>query len=369
LFDIVVPDSNSFIGDCFVNHNTGRLSSSKPNLQQIPKGNLIRNAFITDEKRLLAAFDFGRQELRILTHITKDPLLLDIYKNGKDVHAMTGTTIWNLQHPDQSVTYEYFQYCRSLIDHFCDKNGDIKLDKIYNDKDYIEQLFQKDTIKTTDSTIIEKDVINGKGMEKIRSKAKTINFGIIYGISSMKLSEDLSVSKEEAQSYIDSFFNTYKEVAKWMKETETQIRTKMYVESILGRKRRLYEEVRSGKKWMMGRALRMAGNFQIQGTAADMTKVACINLQPLLKELDSTIILFVHDEILVDIPENLGVENLDRIKKVMCEAIPLICGMTSDCEVAIKWGQKMSNDEIESYRYLDEEEEFDEESEENFDDD
>jgi DNA polymerase-1 len=105
--------------------------------------------------------------------------------------------------------------------------------------------------------------------------------------------------------------------------------------------------LQSGDKWKIQSAFRMGCNFQIQGTAADMTKLASIKLQPLLKELDAHIVLFVHDELIFDVPENIGMDNLQRIANVMCNALPLDCGMKSDIEVGKKWGQKMSKEELE----------------------
>lgn len=328
---------------------TGRMSSSDPNLQQIPAkvGNLIRNAFVADEGRLLASIDFSSQELRILTHITKDPVLMDIYLNDKDVHSMTGVTIYNKLYND-NVTYEYFQYCRSLQDYFLNADGEIDEEKFSDE--YLKSLYEQGIITSLDKETVRKDVENGILFEKIRKNyAKSVNFGVVYGITEKGLADNLDISEEEAKSFINSFFETYKSVKAWIKATEKQVLEKGYVTTLCGRKRRLYPYLQSGDKYKIQSAFRMACNFQIQGTAADMIKIASIKLQPLLKELDAHIVLFVHDELIFDVPENIGMENLQRIADVMCNALPLDCGMKSDIEVGKRWGQKMTKEELDEF--------------------
>lgn len=327
---------------------TGRMSSSDPNLQQIPSkvGNLIRNAFVADDGRLLASIDFSSQELRILTHITKDPVLMDIYLHDKDVHSMTGTTIYNKLY-NANVTYEYFQYCRSLQDYFLDKDGNIDESKF--SEEHIKSLYSDGIINTTDREILRKDVENGIKFEKVRKNyAKSTNFGVIYGITEKGLADNIGVSEEEAKSFIEGFFETYKDVRKWVQQTEKQILEKGFVTTLCGRKRRLYPYLQTGDKWKIQTAFRMGCNSQIQGTAADQTKLASIKLQPLLKELDAHIVLFIHDEIIFDVPENIGMKNLQRIADVMCNALPLDCGLKSDIEVGKRWSQKMSKEEIDA---------------------
>jgi DNA polymerase I len=176
------------------------------------------------------------------------------------------------------------------------------------------------------------------------------NFGVVYGIQSRSLGGQLGVSEDEAQEYIDGFFDTYKGVDKWMKDIYKQVNKTKFVETLLGRKRRLYEAVDSGVKWKLHGAYRQAGNFCIQGSAADQLKLATVKLQPLLKKLDSEILLFVHDEIIFDCPENIGMENLKEMADVMCNVIQLDCGMKSDIEAGVRWNQRMSEDELEDLR-------------------
>lgn len=330
---------------------TGRMSSSEPNLQQIPAktGNFIRNAFEADEGRLLVSIDFSAQELRLLAHLSRDPVLLDIYKNNKDAHAMTAVAIWNMQHPEEQVDYDYFQYCREMTAYFQDADGNILEEKL-NDKEYIQQLYEEGKINTTDKEKLRDQAEKGKKFEKVRKAAKSVNFGIVYGISEKGLAEQLLIPEEEAKKYIESYFQTYPIVKKWINEQHKFIMKNKYVKTMLGRKRRLYKEIESKDPIEISKALRMGVNAIIQGSAADMTKLAAIKLQPLLKELDARIVLFIHDELLFDVPANIGMENLKRIADVMANALPLDCGMKCDIEAGYKWGQKMSEGEIEALK-------------------
>jgi DNA polymerase I len=326
---------------------TGRMSSSDPNLQQIPAkvGGLIRNAFVADEGRLLASIDFSGQELRVLAHITKDPVLLKIYKNDGDVHSMTAVGMWNRQNPQFKVDYDFFQYCRSMTAHFQDADGNL-IEERFTDGALITELVMKGEINTTDPKELRKQAELGIKFEKTRKSAKTVNFGIIYGMSEKGLAETLEITEDEAREYIAGYFDAYPGVKKWMEDMRKFIDKHYYTETMLGRKRRVYPEMRSGEWWLIQRAYRMGINAIIQGSSADMTKLASIKLQPLLKELDARIVLWVHDEIIFDVPENIGMENLQRIADVMCNALPLDCGLKSDIEVGKKWGQKMSKDEL-----------------------
>jgi DNA polymerase-1 len=121
---------------------------------------------------------------------------------------------------------------------------------------------------------------------------------------------------------------------------------------MMGGKRRLYDLLNSRVDWKIQKAYRMGINSIIQRTSAEMTKIAAINLQPLLKELDVKILLFIHDELILDVPENIGMDNMYRITEVMCNALPLVCGMKSDCELGYKWGQRMDKQEINAIREI-----------------
>ncbi|MGA4519290.1 DNA polymerase [Solibacillus silvestris] len=363
---------------------TGRMSCKEPNLQQIPAriGGLIRNAFISDEGRLLASIDFSGQELRLLTHITQDATLLDIYANDGDVHSMTAVGMYNRtvkteikqlmarvydiengknshlladtlielkgkisQLDKGDVSYKYFEYCRAMSGHFQDEDGKLVQER-FQDSQLITKLYEENAITTADAVQLLEEAQLGIKFEKIRKSAKTVNFGIIYGMSSMGLADTLEISVQEADEYILGYFDAYPGVKKWMNDMRKYIDRTEYTETMLGRKRRVYTEMRSEKYWLIDRAYRMGINAIIQGSAADMTKLASIKLQELLEELDVNIVLWVHDEIIFDVPENIGMENLRRIADVMCNALPLSCGLKSDIEVGRKWGQRMADNEL-----------------------
>jgi len=326
---------------------SGRMSCSNPNLQQVPSGNLIRNAFIADEGRLLASIDYSAQEIRMLTHFSQDPILIDVFQTGKDLHSILGVKIWNGKNKD--VSYDEFIYCRKIVDYFKDADGNL-LDEKFNDSKYVEELLGEGKINTQDPIVLKEDCIRGKKFEKMRKYAKSVTFGVIYGISSKGLSELLEIEANEAQEMIDSFFSLYKGVDKWIKSVHKNVKQKKFTETILGRKRRLHDDVNSNEKWRIGRAFRQGVNSIIQGSAADALKLASVKLQPLLKELDARIVMYIHDECVFDVPENIGAGGLERIAKVMSEAIPLNnVDVTTDTEVGHKWGQKMSEEEIDMF--------------------
>ena len=154
---------------------TGRMSSSSPNLQQIPArvGGLIRNAFISDENRLLASIDFSQQELRVLAHVSDDPVLLDIYKTGRDVHSMTGLGMWNKKY-NESVSYEDFEYRRGMFELFQDKDKNF-IEEKFQDTSYTDKLLKEGKIRSTDIEELKKDAELGVKYEKSRKSAKTVN--------------------------------------------------------------------------------------------------------------------------------------------------------------------------------------------------
>lgn len=328
-----------------VGTKTGRMSCNAPNLQQIPVkvGGLIRNAFIADEGRLLASIDFSQQELRVLAHITQDATLLDIYRRGLDVHSMTAVGMWNRN--NETVDYETFEYRRGMSELFQNEDGKLLLER-FADEALLTRLYLEGKIKTKNAVELQRDADLGKQYDKYRKDAKVVNFGIIYGMSEIKLAATLEISEPEAKEYINGYFDAYPGVLKWMAEQRQKMNRERFTTTMLGRKRRVYEEIESGKRWMIGRGHRMGINAVIQGSSADMVKLASVKLQELLAELDAKIVMWVHDEIIFDVPENIGMENLKRIADVMCNALPLDCGLKSDIEVGKKWGQKMSADDL-----------------------
>jgi len=225
---------------------TGRLSSSEPNLQNIPirtdVGREIRGAFIAEEGASLLSADYSQVELRVLAHMSGDPALIRTFLENEDVHTRTASEIFGLS-PDE-ITPE------------------------------------------------------------MRRKAKAVNFGIIYGISAFGLAQDIGVSNAEAKRYIDSYFARYPKVREFIDRTIEDTKTKGYVTTLLGR-RRFIPELASSTAAVRNFGERTAVNTPIQGTAADLIKLAMIHIQARIKreELRSRMILQVHDELVFEVPD------------------------------------------------------------------
>ena len=239
---------------------TGRLSSSNPNLQNIPirtdLGRKIRKAFIAEKKRLLLSADYSQIELRILAHLAEDKMLLNSFQKGEDMHAQTAEKIFNIS-PD-------------------------KVDS------------------------------------EMRRMAKAVNFGIIYGISPFGLSKNIGVSLKEAKEFIDHYFNLYKGVKPYLEQTISDAQKNGYVTTLFNRRRYL-PELASKNKQVKGFAERIAVNTPIQGSAADLIKIAMINISRKLKtkKLKSKMIMQVHDELVFEIPEEEKEIMVEMVKKEM----------------------------------------------------
>ncbi|MEE9461962.1 MAG: DNA polymerase I [Bacteroidales bacterium] len=236
---------------------TGRLSSNNPNLQNIPireeKGREIRKSFIprSDENVLLSA-DYSQIELRLMAHMSQDPLMIDAFQNGEDIHTATASKIFEV--PPEQVTKEQ------------------------------------------------------------RGKAKTANFGIIYGISAFGLAQRMNIPRTDAKQLIDSYFNTYARVREYMDEMIQTAREKGYVETMLGRRRYL-RDILSRNAVVRGFAERNAINAPIQGSAADIIKIAMIRIQEILLKNNyrTKMILQVHDELVFDVFN----KELDEVKQMV----------------------------------------------------
>lgn len=261
--------------------STGRLSSNNPNLQNIPireeRGREIRKAFIPSGKdyTILSA-DYSQIELRLMAHVSKDPSMLEAFQNNEDIHAATASKIFKI--PLADVTREQ------------------------------------------------------------RSRAKTANFGMIYGISAFGLSQRLGISRTEAKELIDGYFDTYKGVKAYMDGCVEQARKKGYVETIYGRKRYL-PDINSNNQTVRGLAERNAINAPIQGSAADIIKAAMISIHNKIQEngLKSRMIIQVHDELVFDVykPELEQMKAL--VKDSMENAIKLSVPIDVDMGVGDNW--------------------------------
>lgn len=265
---------------------TGRLSSSNPNLQNIPvrtaEGNKIRNAFAPKDKEnyLILSADYSQIELRLLAHITEDKHLSEAFNSGIDVHTLTASKVFEV--PVEEVTKE------------------------------------------------------------MRYKAKAVNFGIIYGQSKYGLAKALGISNKEAEEFISKYFATYPRVKAYMEGTILEVEKKGYVETIFGRKRYLETELASSNAMIREFGKRAAINQPMQGTAADLMKIAMIEFSKKLKEnnLKSKMIIQVHDELVVEVLKS----ELDEVTKLVKEAMelnqPLSVPLVVDVNVGESWKEQ-----------------------------
>jgi DNA polymerase-1 len=259
--------------------STGRLSSNNPNLQNIPirteKGREIRKAFVPrDAEHLLISADYSQIELRIIAALAKDPQMLDDFRNRRDIHTTTASRVYNI--PLEEVTKE------------------------------------------------------------MRRNAKTVNFGIIYGISAFGLSERLNIPRKEAAEIIEQYFFKYPSVKQYMEHQIEYAREHGYVETVLGRRRYL-KDIHSGNANIRGFAERNAINAPIQGSAADMIKVAMIRIWNAMQEqgFRSQMVLQVHDELVFD----ARIEEVAQLKPLIAEQMKQAIPLEVPIEVEISEGE------------------------------
>ena len=261
---------------------TGRLSSSNPNLQNIPirseEGRKIRQAFIAPQNYKIVAADYSQIELRIMAHLSADAGLLKAFSGGEDIHKATAAEVFG-----------------------------VELDKV-----------------TTD----------------LRRSAKAINFGLIYGMSSFGLAQQLGLSRSQAQSYIDLYFTRYPGVKNYMDNIRNQAREQGYIETLFGR--RLYlPEIKSRNAARRQYAERTAINAPMQGTAADIIKRAMINVDHwlLTDEPDAKMIMQVHDELVFEVAENKVDQYTVIIRDIMCTAANLNVPLIVDIGTGNNWDE------------------------------
>jgi DNA polymerase-1 len=259
---------------------TGRLSSSDPNLQNIPirgrDGALIRRAFIGEGDNLILAADYSQIELRILAHYSGDPALVEAFKKGEDIHARTAAGIFGVL--PMMVTPE------------------------------------------------------------MRRQAKTINFGLIYGMGSQKLARELNIDRKTAKAYIEGYFATYAGVRKYFDEVVAEAEAKGYVTTLFKRRRYL-PEINSKNRNLQEMARRTAVNTPIQGTAADIIKLAMVVIDRKLSEnhYRGRMIMQVHDELVFEVPP-AEVDDLTLlVRREMSEVCPLKVPLVVDIGVGRTW--------------------------------
>ncbi len=260
---------------------TGRLSSNNPNLQNIPireeRGREIRKSFIPSEKEhVLLSADYSQIELRLMAHMSNDQLMINAFMDGLDIHSSTAAKIFGV--PVEMVSREQ------------------------------------------------------------RGKAKTANFGIIYGISAFGLSQRMNIGRSEAKELIDSYFSTYPGVRKYMDESIQEAREKGYVETMLGRRRYL-KDINSRNAVVRGFAERNAINAPIQGSAADIIKIAMIRISDRLSTggYQSKMIMQVHDELVFDVPNAELDQIIELVKDSMETAYKLSVPLVVDYGTGLNW--------------------------------
>ncbi|HEX7151070.1 MAG TPA: DNA polymerase I [Thermoanaerobaculia bacterium] len=257
---------------------TGRLSSSDPNLQNIPirteTGREIRKAFVAEAGNVLLAADYSQVELRILAHISQDEDLIETFRRGADIHRATASKMFNI--PEDELTHDQ------------------------------------------------------------RRAAKTINFGVLYGMSAFRLSNELNIPTNQAKDFIDAYFARYPKIQGYLDSTLEEARRTGKVTTLFGRVRYI-PEIHNRSFTVRGNAERMATNAPIQGTAADLLKMAMIALDRNLEPTGARMLLTVHDEIVIESPEASAAQVAGIVKETMETIFPLAVPLAVDAHWGKSW--------------------------------
>jgi DNA polymerase-1 len=262
--------------------STGRLSSSDPNLQNIPirdeQGRRIREAFVAPAGAYLMGVDYSQIDLRALAHLSQDENLLNAFRHDEDIHSATAA-----------------------------------------------QLYGVSLAEVTPA---------------MRRLAKTVNFGVIYGMSGYGLEQATELSREEAGKFITAYFEKYPGVKRYLELTKEEARKKGYVQTILGR-RRVIQDINAANRQVREAAERMAINMPVQGTSADIIKKAMINLhrEMIQSKLKSKMLLQVHDELVFEVPESELKEMRQLVPEMMVNAIQLSIPLKVDVKTGRNWGE------------------------------
>ena len=262
--------------------STGRLSSANPNLQNIPiktpEGRKIREAFIPEEGNSILSVDYSQIELRIMAHLSKDVSLCDAFLANLDVHSATAADVF-----------------------------DVDLKDVTNDQ---------------------------------RRAAKAINFGLMYGMSAFGLTKQINVSRAEAQTYLDEYFKKYKGVETYMQNIRDQAKKDLFVETIMGRKLHV-ADINSSNFRVRSAAERAAINAPLQGSAADIIKVAMINIQNWIfaKKPPIKMIMQVHDELIFEVQAENAVILTEEVKDIMENAVKLDVPLLTEAGIGKNWNE------------------------------
>ena len=261
---------------------TGRLSSDSPNLQNIPvrseSGKDIRRAFIAGEGNLFLVADYSQIELRVLAHMSADPFLIEAFQSGLDIHTATAARVWDV--PTEEVSTQQ------------------------------------------------------------RRTAKMINFGLLYGMEAFGLADRLGISREEAQEHVDAYFSQFHHVKEYMASMVTAARNDGYTTTLFGRRRYL-PELKSDNFRIRQMGERMALNAPVQGSAADIIKKAMIDLDSAIRaeRMASTMLLQIHDELIIEVPEDESVP----AEKLVVETMEGVAGLDVPLKVDVGWGPDLAS--------------------------
>ena len=259
---------------------TGRISSLEPNLQNIPvrtdEGKIFRKFFVAEDGKTFVDADYSQIELRVLSHMANDSVMIDAFNSGADIHTATAAQVFDM--PEDMVT------------------------------------------------------------PVMRSRAKAVNFGIVYGIGAFSLAKDIGVTRREAQDYIKNYLNTFSGVDAFMKNSIKQAVANGYVTTVF-RRRRYLPELASSNHTLRAFGERVARNAPIQGTAADIIKIAMINVFKRLKseKLDARIVLQVHDELIIEAAESCAERVAAVLKEEMENAAQMRVALTADVNIGKTW--------------------------------
>lgn len=280
LLKVIADDGRIHTSFNQVETRTGRISSLEPNLQNIPirteLGREMRKFFIAEEGGLLVDADYSQIELRVLSDLAKDEVMINAFNNGDDIHTITASQVFNL--PEDMIT------------------------------------------------------------SQLRSRAKAVNFGIVYGIGAFSLAKDIGVTNKEAKQYIENYLATYSGVDHYMKHMIELAKDKGYSETLFNRRRYL-PELASSNHMMRAFGERVARNMPIQGTAADIIKIAMIRVDKRLSEekMKAKLILQVHDELIVEAPESEAQKVLEIVTCEMENACKMKVQLRADGKIGKTW--------------------------------
>ena len=262
--------------------DTGRLSSREPNLQNIPirkkLGAQIRGMFVAGAGKVLVDADYSQIELRLLAHISDDKTMQEAFLSGEDFHAVTASQVFDTPLPEVTPT--------------------------------------------------------------LRSRAKAVNFGIVYGISAFSLAQDIGVFPNEAKAYMEAYLSKYHGVRDYMEHIKRQAKTDGYVTTLYGRRREM-PELKSSNFNIRSFGERVALNMPIQGTAADIIKIAMVRVYDRLKaeKLRAQLLLQVHDELIVECPEKEAEQVSRLLKEEMENAAQLSVPLTAEVHTGHSWAE------------------------------